>query len=217
VGGVKRLFIVLAAAATLTVAPAYAAYADTALPAPGKPVVSNLTATGATLTWAPSQGPVFRYSMQRLVDGAWQGFVSMPSTTVTLSDLAAGEYTVAVQSHALVGSGYTSSPLSEPVTFTIGAAPPSCRLDFWTWQGGYTADGTHTGRLVFTMPTGMAVTYSWNTQLIASGSQVTLTANGRFGFGGTTTGTFVLPTGLTPTCVVTINGRIAATDTAQTG
>lgn len=207
----KRFLIVLATAAALTVAPASAARADTPLPAPGKPVVSNLTATGATLTWAPSAGPVFRYSMQRLVDGAWQGFVSMPSTTVTLSDLAAGEYTVAVQSHALVGSGYTSSPLSEPVTFTIGAASPSCRLDFWTWQGGYTADATYTGRLTFTMPTGMAVTYSWNAQLTTSGSQVTLNANGRFGFGGTTTGTFVLPTGLPPTCVVTVNGRPAAT------
>jgi hypothetical protein len=211
VGGVKRFFMVLATAAALTVAPVSVARADTALPAPGKPVVSNLTATGATLTWAPSTGPVFRYSMQRLVDGVWQGFVSMPSTTVTLSGLAAGEYTVAVQSHALVGSGYTSSPLSVPVTFAIGTATPSCRLDFWTWQGGYAADGTYIGRLAFTMPTGMAITYSWNAQVTASGSQVTLAANGRFGFGGTTTGTFALPTGLPPTCVVTINGRPATT------
>jgi hypothetical protein len=207
---VKRFALILATAAALTLVPVSAAHADTPLPAPGKPVVSNVTATGATLTWAPSAGPVFRYSMQRLVDGVWQGFVSMPFTTVTLSGLTPGEYTVAVLSHALVGSGYTSSPRSEPVTFTVGAAPPTCRLAFWTWQGGYNADGTYTGRLAFTMATGMTITYGWNAQFTTIGSQVTLAANGQFGFGGTVSGAFALPTGFPPTCVITVNGRPAS-------
>jgi hypothetical protein len=88
------------------------------LPSPGTPVVSNLTSTTATLTWAPSAGPVFRYSMKRLVNGEWTGYASMPSTTVNLAGLTPGDkYTFAVYAVALVGSGYTLSPLSEPVTF----------------------------------------------------------------------------------------------------
>ena len=100
------------------------AYADPLipLPPPGQPVVTNLTSTGATLTWERPDGPVFRYSMLRLVDGEWQGFVSMPFNSYTLAGLTPNtEYTVAVRAAALVGSGYTLSPLSEPVTFT----PPS--------------------------------------------------------------------------------------------
>lgn len=96
------------------------------LPPPGTPVVSNLTSTTATLTWAPSAGPVFRYSMKRLVDGEWTGYASMPSTTFNLAGLTPGtKYTFAVYAVALVGSGYTLSPLSEPVTFTTVRIGPT--------------------------------------------------------------------------------------------
>ncbi|MFY1690394.1 fibronectin type III domain-containing protein [Plantactinospora sp. WMMB782] len=88
------------------------------LPSPGQPVATDITPTGATLTWTRPTGPVFRYSMQRLVDGEWQGFSSMPFNTVTFVALTPDtEYTVAVRAAALVGSGYTMSPLSEPLTF----------------------------------------------------------------------------------------------------
>ncbi|MDW5329762.1 fibronectin type III domain-containing protein [Plantactinospora sp. KLBMP9567] len=105
--------------------PAASAQADPLipLPPPGQPVASGITPTGATLRWAPSAGPVFRYSTLRLVDGEWQGFSSMPSTTVTFVALIPGtEYTVAVRAAALAGSGYTLSPLSEPLTFST---PPA--------------------------------------------------------------------------------------------
>lgn len=205
----KRFVVVLSAVAALVLAPATVAHADTPLPAPGRPVVSNLTATGATLTWAPSAGPVFRYSVSRLVDGVWEGFVSAASTTITVGGLPPGEYTVAARSHALVDSGYTSSPLSEPVTFTIGAPPPECRLDFWSWPGGFTASGTYTGLLTMTLPAGSVITYHWSSRITTAGRQVTVSADGRFGFGGTVTGAFVPPSGLPAGCVVTVDGRSA--------
>ncbi|MGN9911814.1 fibronectin type III domain-containing protein [Phytohabitans sp. LJ34] len=127
-----RLVLVLAATVALAgglAAPAEAAPAGPAavasdaelipLPPPGQPVVSELTPTSARLTWTRSAGPVFRHSMSQFVDGAWRGYASMPFTTFVVGALTpGGTYTFAVQSHALWGSGYTSSPLSPPVTFT---------------------------------------------------------------------------------------------------
>jgi hypothetical protein len=86
------------------------------LPAPDQPVVSELTPTSALLTWPRSGGPVFRYSMKRLVDGEWQGYASMPFTSYRVALTPGAEHTFAVYSVALPFSGYTTSPLSEPVT-----------------------------------------------------------------------------------------------------
>ncbi|AVT30292.1 hypothetical protein C6361_13195 [Plantactinospora sp. BC1] len=119
--------LALALALALLALPAAPARADPLipLPPPGQPVATDVTPTGATLTWTRSAGPVFRYSMQRLVDGEWQGFSSMPFNTVTFVALTPDtEYTVAVRAAALVGSGYTMSPLSEPLTFRTPPAEP---------------------------------------------------------------------------------------------
>lgn len=83
--------------------------------------------------------------------------------------------------------------------------PAACRLDFWTWQGGYAANGTSAGQLALTMPAGATVTYSWNAQVTTT----TITAAGQFGFGGSVTGAFGLPSGIPSSCVVTIDGRPA--------
>jgi hypothetical protein len=90
----------------------------TPLPPPDQPVVSELTPTSARLTWNRSAGPVFRHSMKQLVDGTWEGYASMPFTTYVVGLTPGGTHTFAVQAHALVGSGYTSSELSPPVTVT---------------------------------------------------------------------------------------------------
>jgi hypothetical protein len=90
----------------------------TPLPPPGQPVVSELTPTSARLTWTRPAGPVFRYQMKQFVDGVWQGYASMPFNTFVVDLTPGGTRTVAVQAHALVGSGYTSSDLSPPVTVT---------------------------------------------------------------------------------------------------
>jgi hypothetical protein len=90
----------------------------TPLPPPGQPVVSELTPTSARLTWTRPAGPVFRYEMRQFVDGAWQGYASMPFTTFVVDLTPGGTRTFAVKAHALLGSGYTSSELSPPVTVT---------------------------------------------------------------------------------------------------
>ncbi|MEJ3749126.1 fibronectin type III domain-containing protein [Actinomycetes bacterium KLBMP 9797] len=105
--------------AALAGSPAAASAATlTPLPPPGQPVVSELTPTSARLTWARSAGPVFRYSMKQFVDGVWQGYASMPFNTFVIDLTPGGTRTFAVQAHALVGSGYTTSDLSPPVTVT---------------------------------------------------------------------------------------------------
>jgi len=107
--------------ATLSGAPASASASAgtlTPLPPPGQPVVSELTSTSARLTWTRPAGPVFRYQMKQFVDGAWQGYASMPFNTFVVDLTPGGTRTFAVQAHALVGSGYTSSELSPPVTVT---------------------------------------------------------------------------------------------------
>jgi hypothetical protein len=126
-----RLALVLTAAAVLAgglVGPAQAALAGppavastatlTPLPAPGQPVVSELTPTTARLTWTGSAGPVFRYSMKQFVNGAWQGYASMPSNTFVVGLTPGGTSTFAVYAVPLAFSGYTISELSPPVTIT---------------------------------------------------------------------------------------------------
>ncbi|GAA4457787.1 fibronectin type III domain-containing protein [Phytohabitans houttuyneae] len=108
-----------AGAAVAAPPPAAAAAALTPLPAPGQPAVSELTPTSARLTWTRPAGPVFRYSMKQLVNGEWQGYASMPSTTFVVGGLVpGGTYTFAVYAAPLAFSGYTVSDLSPPVTFT---------------------------------------------------------------------------------------------------
>ena len=93
--------------------------------------------------------------------------------------------------------------------------PATCRLDFWTWAGGYAASGTTPGPLTLAMAAGTTVTYGWNAQITTSGAQVTVAATGQFGFGGTVTGPFALPSGIPPGCAVSVDGRPAASVVAE--
>ncbi|HYN94015.1 MAG TPA: cellulose binding domain-containing protein [Pilimelia sp.] len=191
----------------------------TPLPAPGQPVVSGLTATGATLTWERPAGPVFRYSMQRLVDGAWQGWVSMPGPTFTFSALTPGTtYTVRVFAAALVGTGYTTSPPSEPVSFTTPSEPAlRCRLVVRSWAGGFMINGTITNAstgpvlgwaLGFTLGATARITGAWNANVTMTGSRVTVRSSPwtsgidpagsqTFGLIGSHTGAFEPPRDIT--------------------
>jgi hypothetical protein len=197
------------------------AYADPLipLPPPGQPVVTDVTSTGATLTWERPAGPVFRYSMLRLVSGEWQGFVSMPFNSYTLGGLTPNtEYTVAVRAAALAGSGYTLSPLSEPVTFTTRPEPAgwNCTISISADQyGGFMVRGTLVWSgadpvprwtVRFTIATNLQITQAWNSTITRSGTRVTITSPGwngsptippgipqSFGFNGRYTGTFTPP------------------------
>ncbi|WBB80255.1 fibronectin type III domain-containing protein [Micromonospora sp. WMMD882] len=122
----SRLAVLALAVLLATLAaPVAPAAAVVPLPAPGQPVASQVTATGAVLTWTRPDGPVWRYSMKQLVDGEWQGYASMPFTSFTLAGLTPDtEYTFAVYAAALYGTDYGTSPLSEPVTFRTLPAPP---------------------------------------------------------------------------------------------
>jgi len=97
---------------------------DTTAPtAPGTPVASNVTATGATLTWTASTDDtgVVGYQVHR-VQGTTSTLVASPTTTsTTLTGLAAGtSYTYVVRARDAAGN---VSAASDAVTFTTTEVP----------------------------------------------------------------------------------------------
>lgn len=214
--GPRLIVLALAAAlAGLSVSPTPASADELVpLPAPGQPVASQLTPTSAVLTWARPDGPVFRYSMKKLVDGAWQGYASMPGTSFTVAGLTPDtEYSFAVRAAPLAGSGYGMSPLSEPVTFRTLPAGLTCSIRISAGSGFFTLSGTVVWlsapqlpwRLTFTIEPHLSVTQVWNASFTRSGAQAVLsggswggtipTPGSSFGFGlnGQYTGTFTPP------------------------
>ncbi|GIH16901.1 cellulose binding domain-containing protein [Rugosimonospora africana] len=181
---------------------------------PSRPFAYNVTDTSATLAWYRHDNE-FRYELDRLVDGAWQPYSFLPINSTKLTGLSPSTtYTFAVFAYALPNSGYTTSPLSEPGSFTTlppGGNPPpigglSCRVDFSSYySGGFNAAVTiHNGGTVtvpswtvtFTLPTNVRVTSVWNGASTISGSAVTIvnagwngnippTGSATLGFAGT--------------------------------
>ena len=97
---------------------------DTTAPtAPGKPVASAVTTSGATLTWAASSDDtgVAAYDVYR-VQGTTSTLVASPTTaTTTLTGLTAGTaYTYTVKARDAAGNVSAASP---SVTFTTTAVP----------------------------------------------------------------------------------------------
>ncbi|MFC0438876.1 cellulose binding domain-containing protein [Kutzneria buriramensis] len=188
----------------------------TAPGAPGQPTVSNLTSSGAVLSWpAGTAGsyPIARYD----VYSGTSVVTTTTGTSVTLTGLTIGStYTynvVAVDTH-----GNASLP-SPPVTFTV--PPPansSCAVHYEvtsSWNGGFGASITVTNRaatavngwnLTFAWPdAGEAVQAGWNGTWSQTGQQVAVTnadwnrtiASGgsvSLGFNGTDTGAAPAPT-----------------------
>lgn len=210
----RLVLAVVTAFALLPAQPAQAAD-PIPLPPPGQPVASNITSTSATLTWAQPQGPVFRYSMKQLVDGQWTGYASMPSNTFTVAGLTpATTYTFAVYAAPLYGMGYSTSPLSPPVTFTTLAQDLwTCHVGINAWSGGYSVNGSllYTGpapiqpwTVTFTIAGSLTINQGWGGSITRSGSMGSLTGPvggpilpppgpTAFGFAGSYTGTFVPP------------------------
>ncbi len=118
-----------------------------------------------------------------------------------------------------------------PPAARAGAEPPgpggiTCTLDFWTYQGGYSANGTVTNgsgasiagwQVSFTKASTMTVNQGWNGIFSVAGDRVTIGGIGAaplqpgatsyFGFTGTVTGVFTPPSDVQPGCVVRVNGR----------
>jgi cellulase/cellobiase CelA1 len=164
----------------------------TPLPPPSRPFAYNVTDTSATLTWYPHPAE-FRYLLYRLVNGAWQQYSLLPTPSIRLTGLTPDTtYTFAVLAYALPNSGYTTSPMSDPGSFTTlppGGNPPptaglSCRADLTSYYpGGYNATLTiHNGgttaatgwAVTFTRPTNFQVTSVWNGMSTTNGNAVTI-------------------------------------------
>jgi cellulase/cellobiase CelA1 len=162
------------------------------LPPPNRPFAYNVTDTSATLAWYPHSAE-FRYQLYRLVNGTWQQYAFLPVNSIKLTGLTPNTvYTFASFAYALPNSGYGTSPLSEPGSFTTlpaGGTPPptgalSCRADFTSYYaGGYTTTVTiHNGgtaavtgwAVTFTRPTNFNVTSTWNGVATTSGNAVTI-------------------------------------------
>ena len=201
--------------------------------APGQPVVSNLTSSGATLTWPAStagSSPVADYKVYRQSGTSSTLVATTAATTLNLSGLTVGDsYTYNVI--ALDAQGNQSLP-SPPVTFTVPAPANSpCAVHYTvtsTWPGGFGAAVTITNRaasataswtLSWTWPAaGESVSSGWNGTYTQTGQSVTvanatwngaIAANGgtaSLGFNGADTGQAPAPT------VFELDGTVCSDD-----
>src|SRR4051812_39090043 len=117
------------------------------------------------------------------------------------------------------GGGNQTPPTTTPTTNPTSPSSGACRVTYKTnvWNSGFTADVTvgntsssaiNGWALGFTLPSGQAITSSWNAALTGSSGAVTarnvswngaIPANGSasFGFQGTYTGSFASPPAFT--------------------
>ncbi|GAA2995787.1 endo-1,4-beta-xylanase [Streptosporangium longisporum] len=175
---------------------------DTQAPTtPGTPAVSQITSTGARLTWTASTD-------DRAVSGydVYRGTTKLGSSTtnsITLTGLAAQTaYTVHVVARDAAGN--TSTP-SATTTFTTTSTPPTgCTSTYRTvssWQGGFQGEVTVTctgavtsWRTTLTYPAGVGVTQSWSSTVSGAGTAFTFVNaawNGSVPAGGSTTFGFI--------------------------
>ncbi|HEU5472258.1 MAG TPA: glycoside hydrolase family 6 protein [Actinophytocola sp.] len=201
---------------------AVAAGGDTTPPStPGTPTVSGVTATGATLSWAPSTDntAVTGYEVFR-EQGATDTLLASPTaTSATLTGLSANTtYQVYVRARDAAGNRSANSALA---TFTTqsGGTTGGCSVRYApnSWNTGFTADVfiTNTGTtavsgwtLAFAFTANQTITGRWNATVTQNQQSVTATpadhnrtiapnATVSFGFQGTHTGANPAPTAFT--------------------
>ncbi|MFJ2030584.1 cellulase family glycosylhydrolase [Streptosporangium sp. NPDC087985] len=166
---------------------------------PGKPTVSAITSSGATLTWTASTD-------NRGVTGydIYSGSTRLGSSTtnsITLTGLTPSTtYTATVVARDAAGN---TSPASSATTFTTtpgqsgGSGCTSTYTLTNSWPGGFQGDVTvkcttavTSWKSVLTYPSGVSVSQVWNANLTTSGTAFTFTNvawNGTIPAGGTTT------------------------------
>jgi mannan endo-1,4-beta-mannosidase len=198
---------------------------DTTAPTtPGAPAASSVTASGASLSWPASTDAggsgLAGYNVYR-EQGATDPLLGQSATnSIALTGLtAATQYQVYVRARDGAGNLSGNSTL---VTFTTqpgGGGGGACRVTYATntWNTGLTANIAiaNTGStavngwsLVFTLPSGQAITSSWNATYSPAGGQVTarnVSFNGTInpgqstgiGFQATHTGNTAAPTSFT--------------------
>jgi mannan endo-1,4-beta-mannosidase len=188
---------------------------------PGTPTASDITSTGARLTWTASTDDrgVTEYDIFRSAASGGGRVANSATNSVTLTGLTPDtSYTFYVV--ALDAAGNTSDP-SNPVTFRTASAPAGgCTASYRvanSWQGGFQAEVTvkNTGTstinswtVSWTFPNGQRVTQLWGGRHTQTGDAVTVrneTWNGvlapnaatSFGFIGSWTGTNGVPAAVT--------------------
>ena len=144
------------------------------LAVPGTPVVTNITATTANLTWtAPTFGlGIVGYNVYRHVGDTDVLQLTTTTTSAALTDLTPStRYLLFVR--ARNGSGGLSGA-SPPVTFTTAASPVGCAATYAqigpNWPGGFQGEvrvtntgttTTTTWTVTMTFADGQAITHSW--------------------------------------------------------
>jgi hypothetical protein len=168
------------------------------LPTPGQPVATEIGPDAATLTWAPSDGPVFRYTVEVLRADGWQGWVAGPGNSQRMTGLSPDtSYTVRVWAAPLANSGYSISARSAQTTFTtLGAGGPTptpapasltCRVTITIWNGGFllsitianpTAQPVSGWTLRLRVPATTRINQAWNVRMTQDGTQVVVGPGG---------------------------------------
>ncbi|MFJ6794906.1 cellulase family glycosylhydrolase [Streptomyces sp. NPDC091268] len=161
---------------------------DTQAPtAPGAPLASEVTATGARLTWpaATDDTGVTGYEVVRISGATETPTATTTSTAATLTGLTpATAYTFAVYARDAAGNRSARS-----ATVAVTTAPQqsgSCSVQYrlQDWGSGFNADVTirNTGtrpltgwRLDFAFPGGQTLTSAWNAKVVQNGDQVRAT------------------------------------------
>jgi len=199
--------------------------------APGTPAASNITDTGATLTWtaaAPGSNPIAGYDVYQAGSPDTLA-VSTTKLTAAITGLTAGTaYTFYVKAKDTAGvEGAASSSVQLTTTGSSGGGHASAKVDYKIvsdWGNGFTANLTLTNTgssaidnwtLAFTFPGNQKIVSGWSANWGQSGANVTAasTYNGHIaagdsvtlGFTASYTGTNAVP------AAFTVNGAPAPT------
>ncbi|GIF73222.1 GH12 family glycosyl hydrolase domain-containing protein [Asanoa siamensis] len=197
---------------------------DTQAPsAPGQPTAGAVTASSVALSWsaATDNVGVTGYDVYRQQGTGTATLIgSSTGTSLTASGLSASTaYTFSVRARDAAGNVSAASPGRTVTTSGSGSGGSGCRVRYAanTWNNGFTADVTVTNTgtgtingwtLTYTLPSGQAITSSWNATVTSSGSAVTarnLAWNGTlaagastsFGYQGTHGGGYSSPSAFT--------------------
>jgi aryl-phospho-beta-D-glucosidase BglC (GH1 family)/chitodextrinase len=198
---------------------------DTTAPTvPGQPAASDITATGATLTWsaATDNVGVTAYDVLRATgDGAATVVGSVSGTRFTATGLSANtRYTFSVRARDAAGNTSAASPGRTLTTAAEGGGNTSagCTATYKlvnVWPGGFQGEVVvkNTGTtaingwtVTWTAPGGIAINSLWGGRHTVSGSAVTVrnetwnasvAPNGSASFGFTANGSASVPTNVT--------------------
>jgi aryl-phospho-beta-D-glucosidase BglC (GH1 family) len=174
--------------------------------APGQPTASNVTATGATLTWAASTDNVgvAGYDVLRATgSGAASVVGTSTGTTFQATGLAGSTtYTFTVRARDAAGNTSASSPGRTITTPPGGGGTGTCTGTYRlvnSWPGGFQGEvvvrntgtaGITAWTVTWTLASGSAITQLWNGRLTVAGNAVTVrneSHNGTVAAGATTT------------------------------